>query len=159
MVGGPVDPRVSERIVAETGGNPLGLVEFGGELTAEECSCALPLTWPLRFGGLKFAGFVAWLLWRDGSYTVRWWSNLMLSPIIYVAAGLLWNLEGVAQTRFDERRVRLSFTRADWPAPPPDTGFIALLPYALPPVLVERQLPFERDRDAGHEESAPRPRG
>jgi len=51
VASGPVDRRVSERIVAETGGNPLGLVEFGGELTAEECSCALPLTWPLRFGG------------------------------------------------------------------------------------------------------------
>ena len=49
--GGPVDPRVSERIVAETGGNPLGLVEFGGELTAEERSGAVPLTGALRFGG------------------------------------------------------------------------------------------------------------
>jgi DNA-binding CsgD family transcriptional regulator len=48
---GPVDPRVSERIVAETAGNPLGLVEFGAELTAAECSCAVPLAGPLRFGG------------------------------------------------------------------------------------------------------------
>jgi len=47
----PIDPRVSERIVAETAGNPLGLVEFGRELTAEECSCAVPLSGPLRFGG------------------------------------------------------------------------------------------------------------
>ena len=51
VVGAPVDTRVSERIVAETGGNPLGLVEFGGELTPAECSCAVPLTGPLRFGG------------------------------------------------------------------------------------------------------------
>jgi DNA-binding CsgD family transcriptional regulator len=49
--GGPVDPRVSERIVAETAGNPLGLVEFGAELTAGERSGAVPLTGPLRFGG------------------------------------------------------------------------------------------------------------
>jgi len=49
--GGPVDSRVSERIVAETAGNPLGLAEFGGELTAEERSGAVPLTGPLRFGG------------------------------------------------------------------------------------------------------------
>jgi DNA-binding CsgD family transcriptional regulator len=49
--GGPVDPRVGERIVAETAGNPLGLVEFGGELTPEERSGAVPLTGPLRFGG------------------------------------------------------------------------------------------------------------
>jgi DNA-binding CsgD family transcriptional regulator len=49
--GGPVDPRVSERIVAETAGNPLGLLEFGGDLTAAERSGAVPLTRPLRFGG------------------------------------------------------------------------------------------------------------
>jgi len=49
--GGPVDSRVSERIVAETAGNPLGLVEFGGELTAGERSGAVPLTGALRFGG------------------------------------------------------------------------------------------------------------
>jgi DNA-binding CsgD family transcriptional regulator len=49
--GGPVDSRVSERIVAETAGNPLGLVEFGGELTAAERSGAVPLTGVLRFGG------------------------------------------------------------------------------------------------------------
>ncbi len=49
--GGAVDPRVGARIVAETAGNPLGLVEFGGELTAGERSGAVPLTGPLRFGG------------------------------------------------------------------------------------------------------------
>jgi DNA-binding CsgD family transcriptional regulator/tetratricopeptide (TPR) repeat protein len=49
--GGQVDPRVSERIVAETAGNPLGLVEFGAELTAAERSGAVPLAGLLRFGG------------------------------------------------------------------------------------------------------------
>lgn len=34
-----------------------------------------------------------YLLWRDGEYTSRWFGNLLLSPTIYVAAGLLWNLE------------------------------------------------------------------
>ena len=51
VAGGPVDSRVSERIVTETAGNPLGLVEFGGELTAEQRSGTVPLTGPLRFGG------------------------------------------------------------------------------------------------------------
>jgi DNA-binding CsgD family transcriptional regulator len=49
--GGQVDPRASERIVAATAGNPLGLVEFGRELTGEERSGAVPLTGALRFGG------------------------------------------------------------------------------------------------------------
>jgi DNA-binding CsgD family transcriptional regulator/tetratricopeptide (TPR) repeat protein len=48
--GGPVDPRVGERIVAEAAGCPLGLVEFGAELTAEERSGAVALTGPLRLG-------------------------------------------------------------------------------------------------------------
>jgi hypothetical protein len=42
-----------------------------------------------------------YLLWRDGVYTSRWAGNLMLSPLIYVAAGLLWNLE--AKERGDFR--------------------------------------------------------
>ena len=79
----------------------------------------------------------AYLLWRDGAYTLRWWSNLMLSPIIYVAAGLLWNLEAVAEVGFDEGRgMRLAFLREDWPKRPADTGFAALAPVALPLVLV-----------------------
>ena len=49
--GRPVDRRVGERIVAETGGNPLALVEFARELTAQELSGASPVIRPLRFGG------------------------------------------------------------------------------------------------------------
>ena len=50
-VGRPEDRRVGERIVAETAGNPLALVEFAGELTADELSGTVPLAAPLRFGG------------------------------------------------------------------------------------------------------------
>ena len=50
-VGGPLDRQVERRVVAETAGNPLALVEFGGELTPEEASGAVPLAQPLRFGG------------------------------------------------------------------------------------------------------------
>jgi DNA-binding CsgD family transcriptional regulator len=50
-VAGAVDRRVAERIVAETGGNPLALVEFAHELSADELSGASPLPEPLRFGG------------------------------------------------------------------------------------------------------------
>src|SRR6516164_9453581 len=47
----PVDGRVSAQIVAGVAGNPLALVELAGELTAGELSGAVPLGWPLRFGG------------------------------------------------------------------------------------------------------------
>ena len=37
--------------MAEVARNPLALVELAGELTAGELSGAVPLSWPLRFGG------------------------------------------------------------------------------------------------------------
>jgi DNA-binding CsgD family transcriptional regulator len=46
-----VDGRVSAQVVSGVAGNPLALVELAGELTAEELSGAVPLSWPLRFGG------------------------------------------------------------------------------------------------------------
>jgi DNA-binding CsgD family transcriptional regulator len=47
----PVDGRVSAQIVSGVAGNPLALVELAGELTPGELSGAVPLSWPLRFGG------------------------------------------------------------------------------------------------------------
>jgi len=47
----PVDGRVSAQIVSGVAGNPLALVELAGELTPEELSGAVPLSWPLRSGG------------------------------------------------------------------------------------------------------------
>jgi hypothetical protein len=47
----PVDGRVSAQVVAGVAGNPLALVELAGELTPDELSGAVPLGWPLRFGG------------------------------------------------------------------------------------------------------------
>jgi DNA-binding CsgD family transcriptional regulator len=49
--GAPVDGRVSEQIASGVAGNPLALVELAGELTTAELSGAVPLGWPLRFGG------------------------------------------------------------------------------------------------------------
>ena len=72
-----------------------------------------------------------YLLLRDGSYTTRWWSNLMLSPIIYVAAGFLWNLE--ARGRFG---VRLGFVRGDWPTRPSDGRFLPIIWISIPLILI-----------------------
>ena len=47
----PVDGRVSAQIVSGVMGNPLALVELAAELTPAELSGAVPLGWPLRFGG------------------------------------------------------------------------------------------------------------
>jgi hypothetical protein len=55
-----------------------------------------------------------YLLLRDGAYSARWLGNLMLSPTIYICAGLLTNLELDA-----DRRLSFAFTRSDWPRPLP----------------------------------------
>jgi hypothetical protein len=52
-----------------------------------------------------------WLLLRDGAYTPRWLGNLMLSPTVYVCAGLVSNLE------LRDKTLALAFTRQDWPRP------------------------------------------
>lgn len=72
-----------------------------------------------------------YLLMRDGSYTPRWLGNLLLSPIIYMAAGLLWNLEARVEGGF-----RFSFVRADWPKPPVDKSFRPLLIVCIPLILI-----------------------
>jgi hypothetical protein len=72
-----------------------------------------------------------YLLWRDGEYTQRWLGNLMLSPIIYASAGLLWNLETRPLGGYT-----LSFTRNDWPAPPVDRRFGPLALVCLPLIAI-----------------------
>jgi hypothetical protein len=73
----------------------------------------------------------AYLLWRDGEYTTRWLGNLMLSPIIYVCAGLLWNLEARPGGGY-----ALSFVRPDWPEPPTDRRWRPLMLICLPLIVI-----------------------
>lgn len=68
-----------------------------------------------------------YLLLRDGAYTSRWFGNLLLSPFIYLCAGLLWNHE--ARSRW---LAALSFLREDWPAPPTDRRFGPIVLMGLP---------------------------
>jgi hypothetical protein len=69
-----------------------------------------------------------YLLLRDGAYTQRWLGNLMLSPTIYLCAGLVSNLE------LRDGKVALACTRRDWPRPLPATT--AARPGAMWPMLV-----------------------
>jgi hypothetical protein len=63
---------------------------------------------------------------------VRWIGNLILSPIIYVGAGLLWNLEAKERRGFGDRSTcRLLFALPDWPSRPEDLSFG---PVALPSI-------------------------
>jgi hypothetical protein len=61
----------------------------------------------------------------------------MLSPFIYVAAGLLWNLEAKGSGDFgDEGGFRFSFVRTDWPKRPVDTRFAPLIAASIPFILI-----------------------
>ena len=77
-----------------------------------------------------------YLLLRDGEYTRRWLGNLMLSPIIYVAAGLLWNLETKPAGVHEESGFRLSFVREDWPGSATDKRFWPIVFVSIPFILI-----------------------
>jgi hypothetical protein len=72
-----------------------------------------------------------YLLWRDGVYTQRWFGNLLASPVIYVCAGLLWNLEAAPACGY-----QLSFVRDDWPKPPATNSFRPLVWISIPLILI-----------------------
>lgn len=67
-----------------------------------------------------------YLLWRDGEYPVTWFANLFASSLIYLCAGLFWNLEWQPG-----RGVIFSFMREGWPSRPVASAPLRLLAYAL----------------------------
>lgn len=74
----------------------------------------------------------AWLLYRDGYYSPMWLPNLLLSPFLYVAGGIPWNLEVG-----EDGRPIFGFFRKDWPAPPKSPQINRRLAMAcLPPIII-----------------------
>ena len=75
---------------------------------------------------------VSWLydvyiLLRYGYYPPTWLPNIVLSSILYFAAGLMWNL----QWR-EGRGVIFGFMESDWPNPDHDLAFRKVIWFALP---------------------------
>ena len=68
----------------------------------------------------------AYLLLRDGRYPDTWFANLFASSVIYLSAGLFWNLEHVPG-----RGVIFSFMREGWPSRPQETPVWRFALYAL----------------------------
>jgi hypothetical protein len=68
-----------------------------------------------------------YLVFRDGFYPVTWWSNIFASSVLYISAGLFWNLEYK-----EGRGVIFGFMENDWPAANRNTGFNKIILYALP---------------------------
>ena len=51
----------------------------------------------------------AYVWWRDGMYPCTWWSNLLVSSILYFAGGTFWSL-----TVRPERGVTFAFLEVRW---------------------------------------------
>jgi hypothetical protein len=66
-----------------------------------------------------------YLVWRDGDYPLTWSSNLCASSLIYICAGLFWNLEWVPG-----RGVIFSFMREGWPSRGESAGSWRIVVYA-----------------------------
>lgn len=72
-----------------------------------------------------------YLVWRDGEYPITWLPNIGASSTLYVAAGLLWNLEWRAG-----RGVVFGFMLDGWPELAPDrSGLRRVFWFALPLML------------------------
>ncbi len=71
-----------------------------------------------------------YLLLRDGAYTQRWLGNLMLSPTIYLCAGLVMNLE------VRDGKLAFAFTRSDWPRALPSKVTWPLVLASIPLVAI-----------------------
>ena len=93
-------------------------------------------------GSVTYVAICAWLFsasWsydgylaiRDGEYPLTWSANLVASSVIYLAAGLFWNLD------YDEHRgVMFGFMREDWLTSSAGGNFKKLVWYAIPLMLI-----------------------
>jgi len=72
-----------------------------------------------------------YILLINGYYPPTWLPNIMLSSILYFAAGLMWNLQ-----RREGRGVVFGFMEPDWPDPDRELGFRQVVWFALPIMIL-----------------------
>lgn len=65
-------------------------------------------------------------LWRHGYYPITWLANLVASSLIYLCAGLFWNLEHAPG-----RGVIFSFMREDWPTRPVSSSVLRIAAWGV----------------------------
>lgn len=87
-----------------------------GELYAAVCAWLFSASW----------SYDIYLVWRDGFYPDTWFANLFASSVIYLCAGMFWNLEWQAG-----RGVIFSFMRDHWPSRAPHAPVWRFAIYAL----------------------------
>lgn len=72
-----------------------------------------------------------YILLKHGYYPPTWLPNIVLSSILYFAAGLMWNLQRKAG-----RGVVFGFMEPDWPNPAHELGFRQVMWFALPIMIL-----------------------
>jgi len=72
-----------------------------------------------------------YILLKHGYYPPTWLPNIVLSSILYFAAGLMWNLQRKAR-----RGVVFGFMEPDWPNPAHELGFRQVMWFALPIMIL-----------------------
>ncbi|MFQ5545878.1 MAG: hypothetical protein ACE5FE_07865 [Acidiferrobacterales bacterium] len=72
-----------------------------------------------------------YLVLRDGDYPFTWFVNIAASSVLYVSAGLLWNLEWQPN-----RGVIFGFMRGGWPSPSVHSRLGRVVWVALPFMLI-----------------------
>ena len=68
-----------------------------------------------------------YLVFRDGSYPITWFSNIFASSVLYIAAGLFWSLDWL-----EGRGATFAFLEDNWPYANPYSGFMRILLYLIP---------------------------
>jgi len=68
-----------------------------------------------------------YLILRDGAYPDTWFPNIFASSVLYVSAGLLWNLEWK-----EGRGVIFGFMEPSWPEVADNRVFRKIVWFALP---------------------------
>ena len=72
-----------------------------------------------------------YILVKHGYYPPTWLPNIILSSILYFAAGLMWNLQ-----RKEGRGVVFGFMESGWPDPARELGFRQIVWFALPIMIL-----------------------
>ena len=72
-----------------------------------------------------------YILLKHGYYPPTWLPNIVLSSIIYFAAGLMWNLQ-----RKNGRGVVFGFMEPGWPDPRHELGFRRIVWFAVPIMIL-----------------------
>lgn len=72
-----------------------------------------------------------YILARDGHYPITWLPNLFASSVLYVSAGLLWNLDWRPN-----RGVIFAFSEPGWPQASESGSFFRIAGHAAPFILI-----------------------